>query len=126
LEILLGVFSDPPITYFPQYADPPSHYRWPVDVDDNLGSPVSFHLSQNFPNPFNPITTIRYQVPETGKVTLKLYDVLGNEIATLVNEEKSFGKYEITFFAGSLPSGAYFYQLKTNEFVETKKMILMK
>jgi len=124
LEILLGVFSDPPITYFSQYSNPP--YSYITDVIDDFDIINSFHLSQNYPNPFNPITTIRYQLPVSGNVILKLYDVLGKEIATLVNEEKSVGLHEITFYAGNLPSGAYFYQLRTEEFVETKKMILMK
>jgi pimeloyl-ACP methyl ester carboxylesterase len=124
LEILLGVFSDPPITYFPQYSNPP--YSYITDVIDDFDIINSFHLSQNYPNPFNPITTIRYQLPVSGIVTLKLYDVLGNEIATLVNEEKSVGIYQITFYGGNLPSGAYFYQLRTEGFVETKKMLLLK
>ncbi|MGB5849376.1 MAG: T9SS type A sorting domain-containing protein, partial [Ignavibacteriaceae bacterium] len=126
LEILLGIFSDPPVIYFPQYADPPPSYALVTNVKNDLEILNSFYLSQNFPNPFNPITTIRYRLPVSGKVTLKLYDVLGNEIANLVNEEKSVGVYEITFYAGNLPSGAYFYQLRTEKFVETKKMILMK
>lgn len=132
LEILLGVFSDPPITYFPQYSYPPWSYI--TDVIDDFEIISSFHLSQNYPNPFNPITKIEYQVPSFSHVTLKLYDILGNEIATLVDEEKSFGIYEITFIAGNLPSGVYFYQLRTDDpstgsgqrFVETKKMVLMK
>jgi hypothetical protein len=134
LEILLGLFSDPPITNFPQYADPPPSYKnIIVSVENDIEIPNKFYLSQNFPNPFNPSTTIRYQLPATGNVSLSLYDVLGNEIATLINEEKSEGVYEITFYARNLPSGAYFYQLRiypanggAEEFVETKKMILMK
>ena len=126
LEILLGIFSDPPITYFPQYADPPPSYALVTKVKNDPKIINSFYLSQNFPNPFNPITTIRYQLSVAGEVTLKLYDVLGNEIATLVNEEKSSGEYELTFYAGNLPSGIYFYQLKIGSFVQTKKMILMK
>jgi hypothetical protein len=127
LEILLGIFSDPPIAYFPQYADPPPSYKYIITAIENDPEILnSFYLSQNFPNPFNPITTIRYQLSVAGNVTLRLYDVLGNEIATLVNEEKSVGVYEIIFYAGNLPSGAYFYQLRTEGFVETKKMILMK
>jgi len=126
LEILLGIFSDPPTTYFPQYADPPPSYALVTNVKDDLEILNSFYLSQNFPNPFNPITTIRYQLPVAGNVTLRLYDVLGNEIATLVNEEKSVGVYEITIYAGNLPSGAYFYQLQTEGYVETKKMILLR
>ena len=124
LEILLGVFSDPPITNFPQYSYPPWSYITDVNYDLNVITP--FQLSQNYPNPFNPVTKIEYQVPSFSHVTLKLYDILGNEIATLVDEEKSFGVYKITFIAGNLPSGVYFYQLKTENFVETKKMILIK
>jgi len=128
LEILLGIFGDPQITYFPQYAVPPPSYRDTIvtDIKDDPEILNSFYLSQNFPNPFNPFTTIRYQLPAAGYVSLILYDVLGNEIATLVNEEKFVGVYEITFYLGNLPSGVYFYQLRTEEFVETKKMILMK
>ncbi len=127
LEILLGVFSDPQITYFPQYAVPPPSYKdIIVGVENETDIPKSFYLFQNFPNPFNPITTIRYNVPASGIVTVKLYDILGNLIANLINEEKSRGVYEITFYAGNLPSGAYFYQIQTEGYVETKKMILMK
>ncbi len=85
-----------------------------------------FQLSQNHPNPFNPTTTIKYQIPELSFVTLKVYDVLGNEIATLVNEEKPIGSYEVEFNATSLPSGIYFYKLQAGDFVEIKKMVLMK
>jgi photosystem II stability/assembly factor-like uncharacterized protein len=95
--------------------------------------PSQLELDQNFPNPFNPITKIKYAIPrvtlngvEGSFLTLKVYDVLGNEVATLVKEEKPTGSYEIEFDATSLPSGIYFYQLKTDSFVETKKMVLMK
>jgi hypothetical protein len=128
LEILLGVFSDPPITNFPQFAEPPRSYRDIVlsTEENDLEIPYSFYLSQNFPNPFNPITKIRYQLPVAGEVTLKLYDLLGNEIATLINEEKPAGIYTIHWNAAGLPSGVYFYQLKTDGFVEMKKMSLIK
>ena len=86
----------------------------------------SFELSQNYPNPFNPSTKISWQVPVGSWQTLKIYDVLGNEVATLVDEYKPAGTYEMTWYAEGLPSGVYFYQLLTNEFVETMKMILMK
>jgi hypothetical protein len=89
-------------------------------------SPNDLHLSQNFPNPFNPTTTIKYQVAEAGFVVLKVYDVLGNEVANLVGENKENGSYSIMFDATNLPSGIYIYQLKVNSFIETKKMILMK
>lgn len=85
-----------------------------------------FSLSQNYLNPFNPTTKIRYELQEKSIVTLKVYDVLGNEIATLVNEKKLAGNYDIKFSADGLPSGIYFYQLRSGDFVETKKMILLK
>jgi len=90
--------------------------------------PEEFSLSQNYPNPFNPSTVIRYQLPETGYVTLKVYDMLGREVATLVDEFKQPGSYNSTFsiINSLLPSGIYFYQLKAGEFVGTKKFVLMK
>ena len=83
-------------------------------------------LYQNYPNPFNPTTQIKFTISEVRFTTLKVYDVLGNEIGTLVNEEKPAGNYEINFNATSLPSGVYFYQLKAGEFIETKKMSLLR
>jgi len=97
-----------------------------VENENQLSIPDNYILSQNYPNPFNPITTIKYQIPELSFVTLKVFDVLGSEIITLVNEEKPVGTYEITWNAAGLPSGIYFYQLKAGPFVETKKMMLMK
>jgi hypothetical protein len=87
---------------------------------------LDFYLHQNYPNPFNPRTTIEYQIPELSLVTLKVYDVLGNEVATLVNEEKPNGSYEIEFNTNGLASEIYFYQLRAGDFVETKKMVLIK
>ncbi|MCW9094780.1 MAG: T9SS type A sorting domain-containing protein, partial [Ignavibacteriaceae bacterium] len=86
----------------------------------------NYYLSQNYPNPFNPTTKIRYEIPELSFITMKVFDVLGNEIATLVNEEKPAGKYEVEFNASTLPSGVYFYQLKAGKFIKTKKMVLLK
>ncbi len=97
-----------------------------VNAEENPFIVNEFKLEQNFPNPFNPSTKINYQIPEISVVTIKVYDVLGNEIATLVNEEKSTGSYEIKFSAKGLPSGIYFYQLKTSSFIQTRKMILLK
>jgi len=88
--------------------------------------PDEYALLQNYPNPFNPVTTIEYRIPEWSLVTIKVYDVLGNEVATLVNGEKPLGNYEVEFNANSLASGIYFYQLKAGKFIETKKMVLMK
>ena len=92
--------------------------------DPNL--PSEFSLQQNYPNPFNPSTSIKYQVSSNTQVSLKIYDVLGNEIATLVNEEKPAGTYEVDFDASRLSSGVYFYKLQAGSFVETKKMILLR
>jgi len=88
--------------------------------------PTSFSLSQNYPNPFNPVTRINYELPITNYVLLKVYDALGNEVQTLVNEKQNAGSYSVDFNAASLPSGIYFYKLITEKFSETKKMILIK
>lgn len=88
--------------------------------------PIQFSLLQNYPNPFNPVTLISYQIPELSFVTLKIYDVLGNEVATLVEKEKSVGNYKIEFGGSDLSSGIYFYQLRSNGYSETKKMIIIK
>jgi len=97
-----------------------------TSVEDGWTLPISYKLFQNYPNPFNPITKIRYQIPELSFVTLKVFDVLGCEITTLVNEEKSAGNYEIDFNASTLSSGVYFYKLHAGDFAEIKKMILLK
>ena len=97
-----------------------------TDVETEKIPPDNFLLYQNYPNPFNPSTKISWQLPVGSWQTLKIYDVLGNEVVTLVNEEKPAGNYEIIFDAKNLSSGVYFYQLKTYEFIQTKKMILMK
>jgi len=98
----------------------------PVGITDERAIPTAYALSQNFPNPFNPKTIIKYDISEFSFVTLKIYDVLGNEITTLVNKEISAGSYEVEFNATTLPSSIYFYQLQAGSFVETKKMVLMK
>ena len=85
-----------------------------------------YDLFQNYPNPFNPATTITYQLPKSGSVTLKIYDMLGKEVMTLVNEQKEMGGYTVQFDASSLASGMYVYQLRANDFVSTKKMLLLK
>jgi hypothetical protein len=88
--------------------------------------PTDFLLSQNYPNPFNPSTKIEYSIPEASFVQLKVYDILGNEVSTLVNEEQSAGLYRADFTGTDLTSGTYFYQIKAEGFVETKKMIFLK
>ena len=89
-------------------------------------APSAFSLAQNYPNPFNPSTNISYQLPAYGFVSLKVYDVLGNEVATLVNEDQKAGVYSINFNAQLLSSGVYYYQLKSGNNIQTKKMILTK
>jgi len=98
----------------------------PVSVEGQNISNSSFLLSQNYPNPFNPSTKIEFHIADFGFVSLKIYDVLGNEVSTLVNEEKTAGSYEIEFNSANLPSGIYFYQLKARRFISTKKMILLR
>ena len=97
-----------------------------VGVDEVSYVITDFYLEQNYPNPFNPTTTIRYQIPELSFVTLKVYDVLGSEVATLVNEERPVGNYEVEFNAANLSSGVYFYRFQAGSFVETKKMLMIK
>ena len=99
-----------------------------VEVDVRLLD--KFTLEQNYPNPFNPSTTIKYSIPKLSFVTINIYNVLGSEVATLVNEEKTVGTYELTWNTENIPSGVYFYELSAKvgaeSFLETKKMILLR
>ena len=96
--------------------------------------PERFSLSQNYPNPFNPTTKIRYQLPNSMNVTLKVFDILGQEVATLVNERQNAGSYSLEFSptnlarqtAGGLASGVYFYRLRAGDFIQQRKMLLLK
>lgn len=88
--------------------------------------PDNFYLSQNYPNPFNPSTTIEFKIPESGFVTLKIYDILGREVKTLVNEEKTPGSYKVSFNASIFASGVYFYRLTSGSYTSIKKMVLLK
>jgi len=101
--------------------------QYPVKVEDNnLDLPTEFALYQNYPNPFNPSTIISWQLPVTSDVQLKVYDVIGNEVAKLVDGHKEAGHHNVEFDASALPSGVYFYTLTTGDFISTKKMILLK
>ncbi|MBK8552936.1 MAG: T9SS type A sorting domain-containing protein [Ignavibacteria bacterium] len=91
-----------------------------------VGIPTKYDLSQNYPNPFNPSTSITYQIPFDGQVSLKIFDMSGKEVASLVNEVKTAGYYTYNFNASSLSSGVYFYSLSANNFTATKKMMLLK
>lgn len=97
-----------------------------VDVERDNSRPLKFGLEQNYPNPFNPSTTISYSLASEGYVSLKVFDLLGNEISTLVNEVKPAGNYRANFNATGLPSGIYFYQLKAGKFTSTKKLTILK
>jgi len=99
-----------------------------VSVENYFGDgiPTEYNLIQNFLNPFNPSTTIYYSIPELSFVTLKVYDLLGSEVRTLVKEEKPVGNYEVEFDATDILSGGYFYRIKAGSFVQTKKMALLK
>jgi len=88
--------------------------------------PKQYSLSQNYPNPFNPITAINYSVPKTSHVSLIVYDVIGREIKTLVNEENLPGNYTVQFNGANLASGVYFYVIKADNFIDTKKLVLLK
>jgi hypothetical protein len=107
-------------------------YTIPTNTPSETNPVYEFSLEQNYPNPFNPSTKIKYSIPsvsgvmQSQLVTLKIYDVLGNEVATLVNEEKPAGSYEVGFDASQLSSGIYFYKLTSGQFVESRKMILLK
>ena len=129
----------PHISFAPDTGYYVAVYDTTTGVIDIGESPAPFDLYQNFPNPFNPTTTITYTIPTTPKsspltngrtkegfVKLKVYDILGNEVATLVNEEKPAGEYKVKFDGSNLPSGIYFYQLKAGNFIQTKKMILLR
>ena len=100
----------------------------PVSVKDiEIGLvPRQFSLSQNYPNPFNPATVIRYLLPVTSYVALKVFNILGQEVATLVNEQLTPGSYETTFDGAQLSSGVYFCRLQAGSFIETKKLILLR
>lgn len=90
------------------------------------GQPVSFALKQNYPNPFNPSTTIEYTVAQSGPVTIKVYNALGQEVATVLNENLPAGQYETKFDGANLSSGVYIYKMTAGSYTESKKMVLMK
>lgn len=101
--------------------------RFGLNSDEsNKTIPKEYHLHQNFPNPFNPTTTIRYDLPKDGLVQLEVFDILGRKITTLVNTRQSAGRYDINFDASNLASGIYIYKLQSGEYNSSKKMIFLK
>jgi hypothetical protein len=113
-------------SYRLKQIDNDGQFEYSNIIEIEIAVPNNFELSQNYPNPFNPSTLISFSIPTSGFVTLKIFDALGNEAATLVNEEKQPGVYEITWNAENISSGIYLYQLKAGNFTQTKKLILMK
>ena len=98
-----------------------------TDVDETSSSvPVEFRLEQNYPNPFNPTTTIQFALPKRSEVKLKIYDLLGREVATLLDKELQPGEYKVNFEAQGLQSGIYFYRIEASGFVQTRKLTLLK
>ena len=112
-------------SYIPGY-EYSVYYNGITDVKEKVTTPSKYTLAQNYPNPFNPSTKISYSLPNASHVSLKVYDILGNEITTLVNQKQSRGTYEVNFDASNLTSGIYFYQISTNNFSQVRKMMLLK
>jgi hypothetical protein len=98
----------------------------PTPVEERYVELDDYRLFQNYPNPFNPSTTIRYELPRREFVILKIFDLLGREVATLVNEEKQPGSYDVRWSGVGVPSGAYFYRLQAGEYVETRAMLMVR
>ncbi len=101
-------------------------YAYSQEIEVEISLPLEYSLDQNYPNPFNPTTTIRFAIPEDNFVSIKLYDVLGNEVITLVNEQKQAGRFEMLFNASNIASGVYYYQISSGSFTKTRKLMLMK
>jgi Secretion system C-terminal sorting domain len=126
---LNGVYADNSVNA----GDAPLHYKTKVFFENGSNSPKAenlipkeYSLSQNYPNPFNPSTTIKYSLPKDGFVSLKIYDITGREVKTLASEVKKAGYYSVTFNASNLASGVYFYRIQSNDYVMTKRMVLIK
>ena len=114
------------ISYRLKQIDFDGSFEYSREIRTEVTNPQEFSLSQNHPNPFNPSTRVRYQISKSGYVILSVYDLLGNEIAKLVDDYKPAGKYNVNFNGTGLASGIYYYKLQTNDFVKTKKMLLLK
>ncbi|MFQ3598140.1 MAG: T9SS type A sorting domain-containing protein [Chloroherpetonaceae bacterium] len=121
-----STFNTEKVYYRLKQVDFDGQFEYSNIIEVSVSLPTKFSLAQNYPNPFNPTTSIAYELPRTSRVVLKVYDVLGREVTTLINEEQSAGRYVQTFNASNLSSGIYFYRLQAGNFVETKKMMLVK
>jgi len=114
------------VFYRLKQVDFDGQFKYSNIIEVNAGVPKTFALEQNYPNPFNPSTAISYQLPVAGNVSLKVFDMLGKEVATLVNARQEAGAYTVNFNANNLSSGVYFYRLQAGNFVQTRKMMLVK
>ncbi|HLG33072.1 MAG TPA: T9SS type A sorting domain-containing protein, partial [Ignavibacteriaceae bacterium] len=101
-------------------------YEYSPEVEVDVITPIEYVLEQNYPNPFNPNTTIKYSIPEDGFVKLAVYNLLGEEVTTLVNNTQKAGRYEVGFDGSELSSGVYIYRIETSNFTSSKKLMLMK
>lgn len=119
-------FAEGNISYRLKIVDFDGSYEYSNVIEVDVERVIDYSLAQNYPNPFNPTTTIDFQIPSNGFVTLKVYDLLGKEVATLVNEAKTSGKHSVEFNASELSSGIYLYELRSGSFLSTKKLVLMK
>ena len=124
-------FADPNVTsgkyyYRLKQIDNDGKFEYSKIVEVNLSNPDVYELNQNYPNPFNPVTIIKYEIPKAGKVKLVIFDMLGREVKTLINENKEPGRYDVQFDASKLASGTYLYKIQAGNFVEVKKMVLLK
>lgn len=113
-------------TYRLKQTDFDGSFAYSDEVEIEISQPNVFYLGQNYPNPFNPSTNIKYSIPADGNVTLKMYDILGEEVSTLVNEYQQAGTFDVVFDGSNLSSGVYYYQLTSGELTSTKKMMLTK
>ena len=103
-----------------------SSFQYSSEIQAEISPLIEFVVDQNYPNPFNPATIIKFHIPKSGKVSLRVYDTVGNTVATLLDDYRDKGSYEIKFDASALASGIYFYRFSTNQFVDVKKMVLLK
>ncbi len=113
-------------SYRLKQIDNDGKFEYSKVIEIDVGTPIEYELSQNYPNPFNPSTTIKFSIPEKGNVKLLVYNILGETVATLLNEAKEAGVHTISYNAAELKSGIYFYKLESGNFLQVKKMNLVR
>jgi len=125
-ESFVGRIESPPLVVQSGFLANPLVRGPVVSVGEGEELPLAYSLSQNYPNPFNPTTHFGFQIAEFGLVTLKVYNILGQEVVTLLDEERPAGRYTVTWKAEGLASGVYFYLLRTTGFAQTRKLVLLR